>query len=920
MVQTCVVPSCNARWKKGCGIRFITIPSDEPRRTYWLTAIGRRYHQPGDQSRICSSHFKDTDFEEHGAKKIKKDAVPSIFKRKIEEHNDEGNKKPALDHDYCKQKTQSPTVMRENTVITFDISAENMVDPSDDAADSELPTLPVYVSKIVSSEMSQCTECPKKQKHIKKLCNAVDKIRKENQRLKQKVNRLTIQNKISNAKNIQLTASVKNQAVNQIPQEVKFLVDNIAQNSKRKPQGMRYSNETREFALTFHHLSPRAYREFRHLLSLPSEAIIRNWCSVMKCDPGFFYPVLAALKDKVSLGGELCGNEDITLLMDGMHIKKGVVWDPGAKASIGTVDFGGIIKNPSEPVLATEAIIMQVVGLRTGWKIPIGYILTNGSPEGKVLKTVLEVAITKLTDCGLNVVCITMDGATSNVEAFNELGAEVRNDVGKLKVTISHPLDSCKQINIMLDPPHMMKLGRNALHKYKCFRSALGIIQWQHLGDLHNLQEKEGLRLSPKLSSKHIHYSNLQMKVYIAGQTLSRHNADALEYLKKGHFILPPGYDFSDTGATIEFLRNMNDLFDITNSHCHHKEKSFFKRPITPYNMGDKIKHLNRLIDYLTSLKTLNGRPLYKSRRKTFVIGFISAARSIINISKILFQSPLNIVPHYKYFSTYRLQQDPLEHLIGNVRGCGGWNNNPDAVNIKYRMRKMVLPNHIMPSVHANCKIYPDTAHSSLFKIGTKKKKDVFEEDIPDVLLDLSNHMDSQLSEFIKEVIYYMAGWLVRVISPHIRCALCLKALIHQNYQSDHSYSKPIVDDTKAEWIAFKNNGGLVYASDGVFKVMLTSEKVFRVAQNLMSMNKSMIVYHVNQELSGLNLFPELKNHVYESGPHEDIHCTQLIKTIAGKYIETRIKTWCKKVNTNLKTVNGNVREKNGRRILYSNV
>ena len=57
------------------------------------------------------------------------------------------------------------------------------------------------------------------------------------------------------------------------------------------------------------------------------------------------------------------------------------------------------------------------------------------------------------------------------------------------------------------DPPHMLKLGRNALSDYQAFISGNGEkIEWRFIESLHLEQEKEGLKFANKLSSKHIFY------------------------------------------------------------------------------------------------------------------------------------------------------------------------------------------------------------------------------------------------------------------------------------------------------------------------------------------------------------------------------------------------------------------------------
>ena len=905
------------------------------------------------ETRLCSEHFTRDDFKDTQVRKcLKPNVVPSVFKHSADDDQEDRlhtSKHQKTDHCHHTNQFATSITSSTETVITYPTATlqdyyEEVATTSPTAetilpsSSATIPTatsshheqantveefeVPVFITQVTSTQKSShCSNCVKLREKISEHSRICSDFRKEIRYWKARCTRLLGTNETYKYNNSRLNRELRQKSSFEPPDNIKFLFNNVAKNCKRAPRGRRYEQQMREFALTIHHLSPRAYRQLMPLLYFPSERIVRLWCSVLKCNPGFFPPVFASLQEKTVPGGELEGNEDVTLLCDGMHIKKAIIWDPGLRRAVGTVDYGGITAQPEQAELATESCILQVVGVRTGWKIAIGYILAVGTPEGKVLSEILKAAIKRLSAIGINVLCITMDGAAQNVAALKNMGANllVKNPEN-MKPTILHPEDKTKEICVMLDPPHMLKLCRNALSKYKVFKSDKGEIKWQHIVNLHNLQEQEGLRLAPQLSARHIYYTNLNMKVYIAGQTICRHNGDALRNLKDAKYELPPGYDFSDTEATIEFCYNINDLYDITNSHNRHKSQPFHKKPITPYNIKDKEKHLTRLITYLVSLKNIDGKPLYQTRRKTFVIGFISAALSIIKLSHMLFQQPLNQKPHFMYLCTYRLQQDVLEHLIGNLRGSGGFSNNPTAVNIKYRLRKNVLVNNIMPSVHGNCRIYGETGHSSLFKIGTKQQVDVYEEDIPEVLLNLSDQLDSTLSGFVEDILYYMCGYIVRVVSKHMKCSECLKALLHSSHFSDHPYVIPKVDGATTNWTELKNNGGLTYASAGVLKIIRCSEKVFRIAQNTLNLNLDMLVYLVTQELSTANIFPDLEAHVDDSSESEDLHSTQLIKTLCGKYLETRIKTWCKKQNINFAVMTGHIRQRDGRRILYSNL
>jgi len=51
--------------------------------------------------------------------------------------------------------------------------------------------------------------------------------------------------------------------------------------------GSWYATEIKEFAISFHFYSPKAYMFLRKYLSLPHPSTIRAWSAGIDCEPGF---------------------------------------------------------------------------------------------------------------------------------------------------------------------------------------------------------------------------------------------------------------------------------------------------------------------------------------------------------------------------------------------------------------------------------------------------------------------------------------------------------------------------------------------------------------------------------------------------------------------------------------------------------
>jgi hypothetical protein len=223
-------------------------------------------------------------------------------------------------------------------------------------------------------------------------------------------------------------------------------------------------------------------------------------------------------------------------------------------------------------------------------------------------KELLVTAIEQLQMIGLRVIAAVMDGLTTNVTMCNLLGCQL--DVTKPLKTWFSASDCSDKIYVILDACHMLKLARNMLEAYKAIESPAGIVYWSHISDLHSVQEELGLRLGNKLSSKHVNFKNLKMKVSLAAQTFSQSVATALKLL---HSDLQQGSRFADVLPTVDFIETINKLFDIMNSS---NPRSYaFKRPIGDRNFDEVCSTLSTIRDYLLKLKTTDGKFLYAYKR-----------------------------------------------------------------------------------------------------------------------------------------------------------------------------------------------------------------------------------------------------------------------------------------------------------------
>ena len=82
-----------------------------------------------------------------------------------------------------------------------------------------------------------------------------------------------------------------------------------------KPTGRRYSDIVKEFAVTLNHYSPKAYDYVRSIMPLPHPSLIRKWCSLLRCEPGFIKESFQSLGNDAKTCHE---KKDCCLILDAM--------------------------------------------------------------------------------------------------------------------------------------------------------------------------------------------------------------------------------------------------------------------------------------------------------------------------------------------------------------------------------------------------------------------------------------------------------------------------------------------------------------------------------------------------------------------------------------------------------------------------
>jgi len=627
-------------------------------------------------------------------------------------------------------------------------------------------------------------------------------------------------------------------------------------------------------------------------MKLPSCKSIRNWTSSVDGEPGFFKEVFTALKN-LNPDDKHC-----SLMFDAMSIKKQILWDEKLQKFVGNCDYGNEIDIEGIDTPASEVLVFMLVSINGRWKLPVGYFLQNkitAIAQAELIKS----ALTHAYDSGLNVCSVTCDGAYTNFSSLKILGCEFGSSYDDIKCWFEHPISKTK-VFFIPDACHMLKLARNTLANNFVLESEKGFIRWDHIKQLFNVQKEVVLKLGNKLSMAHIAWFNNKMKVKYAAQTLSSSTADSLQYLQSTHFP-----NFENVEATIEYCRTIDRIFDFLNSKS--KFSKGFKSPIFSNNILKLEEMIVPLIKYLFTLKFKDSL-LYTSNKKTFILGFAIAVKSVLSLSKQLFSQHTN----FNYILTYKFSQDHLELLFGRIRQRFGSNNNPNVFQFKTAIKQILMKNSIKCQSNFNCNTFDDEPIGSLFEYKWSKKKkeidydkEVVIDEIDDIALkkvELLNTYDSshnicQLQDAKHNILYYIAGYIVKKID--LDCFSCTNSLYKK--PNEHDYCK---ENYYSKFVNLKNRGGLISASKSVFLIILNAEKLFlHLTDNLKSLHVpqldvKIIKHAINTFSLDKNIFPDLNcnNVTLLERPHKLI----LITLITKKFLKIRLKSFGKMFSSDI--------------------
>lgn len=665
------------------------------------------------------------------------------------------------------------------------------------------------------------------------------------------------------------------------------LIKRFLVKSKGNKAEKQYPAALKSFAMTLHFYSPKAYdyvrKEFN--LCLPNPRTLSKWYMSIEANPGFTTESFNLLNKAVA--NLKLQNKSIiaNLVFDEMAIKKKIEW------SLNKDELGYVYDFDQEDYNATparEVLVFLLVAVNSSWKLPMGYFPIDGiKAEQKYNLT--KLCIEKILSAGVDLIGITFDGCPTNLTmAKMFIGDEMKAPFFKHTFHLKDSQYSDKILTITIDTCHAIKLVRNALANKRVILDAdNGSIEWSYLEKLVELQEQEQLHLGNKLKKAHIDFKSQIMKVRLATQLMSNSVADALEYCRDGLKL----NDFKNCGPTVKFLKIMNRAFDILNSH--NISNKGYKKALCQSNYNTIQDSANECIEYISKLqfKANRGTELaINSSRKTGFIGFIMGLKSVKTLYEMYIQpKKLLFVPFYK------MSQDHLELFFCTTRSRLGYNNNPTVRQFKSTYQRILSHCQISDRGIGNClpieEISILNATSTVETINASvPMRHLIDNDESTNQVTPSTSMEAieeefladhdylfdptALTEYTKNVVEYIGGFIVRHLNKKMRCETCL-SILTRNAEKYNSL------------IYFKNRGGLVIPSKDVTLICENTEKEIRALLSscndrikLVSRSSFLkISINVQTKLMSKKLFSDCETHE---------HFSLLPKAIIETYLHIR--------------------------------
>ncbi|XP_030072181.1 DNA transposase THAP9 [Microcaecilia unicolor] len=844
MPVSCAAYGCKSRYTleaREKGITFHRFPKSNPALLEkWRIAVERatstgELWMPSRYQRLCSLHFEEKCFDTTGqTKRLRDDVIPSIFNfpehPQVKKVGRRGLKRhaPAAGPISIKGEESLEPEMPLTTRSASDVQAQLQ-----DHLYST-PNLETLKRKLQASEEARA----QKEKELK---NAKDREKRRGKTCPSVIKELTQRSLLS------LELQDKLQPYRDIPLDL-----------FRKPES-KYSLQQQYFALTLHLYGPKAYDYLKDELKLPlpSPQGLRQWLKTEDDGPGINCAVLQALMQRKEEKPEKYTR--VCLLLDTVALRPCVSFDAARTEMVGFIDLG---KGAGTQEVATEALLLLLVGVVSHWKTPIAYFLINGL-TAEALKQLVLHTLREVCDGGFEVVAMVLEGNELNKQMCTLLGCDFTKPT-QLKTYFSLP-GSKQKCYVIFDAGHELELACDMLEACTTIKSHYGQIKWQYIEHC-NLQKDISL-----LAAMNLVPSLSQIKtVALAVQALSPSIAKAL-------WLLHGSEHFTDCMGTVSFIQILNRLFDMMSSRSPRMQGE----RISSENLPDKLRVLQETKGYLVTLTTADNQPLYESSGSCMI-------GSLVNITSMASLLP-SLLLDQEYVLMHRFSQDHIRLFCESIRRAGGRNKKPTALFFKSAVRRLLSRCGVQAGQLRNCPSENKTGFVYTLEDYTvpANSAQLFPSLFQGNNLAVEGHDYSSdtLNLLLQNPAAYVTGWVVQKALGQLACDECRQALVTE--------AVPLNFRSGYHLLRLKHNYGLLVPSEGAIRTVLAAERALR---HMIKIYKPMakrstswlqLQHQVLLDIANRDIF-HLHEHILRTESGIDNHHYQLLRLLSSSYYELR--------------------------------
>lgn len=580
---------------------------------------------------------------------------------------------------------------------------------------------------------------------------------------------------------------------------------------------------------------------------------------------GILDDIFELLKFKVS--GMTEAERDCGLVIDEMSIDEAEEWCGSTNKFVGKTTL------PSSDSLATKALVVMIVGIAERWKQVIAYEFTKASIPPEHFKQLVICVIQKAEGIGLRVHFITTDSGAENQRLWKDMGLNFKNDNILSDLSLVHPVDDTRKLEILPDPVHVFK---NAIHGWinntfvilpKWYVEQKGlvsdVVHRDHLKVLIDYEEGNQLRMAHRLSRNDVTFdlpvsSVDKMKVANATKYCNHAVAAALH-------VVAAEQGRRELEATACYIEDMADWFQMINN----RSDNHTLRESDQDGMRDVTKRLQEVSRLIYEVRV--GK---EGKWKPWKTGLVVCTNAMIRLILRLFDSG------HKQIFTSRFVQDCLENIFSVIRSK---QRRPTPRDFGRNLKIVTLSQYMAPVPNSSY-CFDDQEHLiglADFFSQRRQKSDKQESkastssilnssDVIDVDYDMLQEASNELLDRGEtNALFYIAGYILRSLKT--RSTICKRCVImavsnkqcqmdpHQQFTSYRSKAK------KEKIIA---------PSIDTFKFFKAMEVMYRNSKNNLAQDNE-----DQQLVNELALLPNI------------FHCSSFKMTLIRRFISFRLKS-----------------------------